>query len=63
LLNTAAKSETTQRNLWTWVFDAVAERARAEFGLAEEPLLPRLVQNYWDNFTIDDTARICCPRP
>ena len=53
LLNADPKSDTDQKNLWTWVFDAVADRARAEFGLAEEPLVPRLCQNYWDNFTID----------
>ena len=61
LLNTREKSETTQKNLWTWVFDAVSERARAEFGLAEEPLIPRLCQNYWDNFTIDDYRKDLLP--
>jgi len=61
LLNTEPKSETEQKNLWTWVFDAVAARARAEFGLAEEPLIPRLCQNYWDNFTIDTYRRDLLP--
>ncbi|MGD0090580.1 MAG: hypothetical protein ABSE73_11730 [Planctomycetota bacterium] len=61
LLNTAGKSDTAQKNLWTWVFDLVAERARAEFGLAEEPLIPRLVQNYWDNFTIDEYRKDLLP--
>jgi len=61
LLNTEPKSETDQKNLWTWVFDAVADRARAEFGLAEEPLIPRLCQNYWHNFTIDTYRRDLLP--
>jgi len=53
LLNDTPKREIDQQNIWTWVFDAVADRARAEFGLREEPLVPRLSQNYADNFTID----------
>ncbi|MFW6039397.1 MAG: hypothetical protein ACOC9P_02865, partial [bacterium] len=53
LLNTDAKSETDQRNLWTWVMDAVHGHARAEFGLVEEPALPRVAVDYWKNFTID----------
>ncbi len=53
LLNRDPKSEIAQRNLWTWVCDEVHERARAEFGLAEEPLVPRLSYNYWRNFTVD----------
>jgi hypothetical protein len=61
LLNTDPKSDTDQKNLWTWVFDAVAERARAEFGLKEEPLVPRLCQNYWHNFTIDTYRRDLLP--
>ncbi|MCY3022451.1 MAG: hypothetical protein NTW87_26015 [Planctomycetota bacterium] len=61
LLNTEPKSATAQKNLWTWVFDTVADRARQEFGLAEEPLIPRLCQNYWDNFTIDDYRKDLLP--
>lgn len=53
LLNTDRKTVTDQRNLWTWLFDLVHDRARAEFGLKEEPVLPRLVVNYWVNFTIN----------
>ncbi|HPD15048.1 MAG TPA: hypothetical protein PLE19_08860 [Planctomycetota bacterium] len=61
LLNIEPKSDTDQKNVWTWVFDAVADRARAEFGLAEEPLVPRLCQNYWHNFTIDTYRRDLLP--
>jgi len=61
LLNIEPKSDTDQRNLWTRVFDAVHARARAEFGLAEEPLVPRLTHNYWDNFTIDTYRRDLLP--
>jgi len=53
MINTDAKSETQQKNLWTWIFDEVADRARAEFGLKEEPVLPKLSMNYWHKFTID----------
>jgi hypothetical protein len=61
LLNAAPKTAVDQRNLWTRVFDAVHDRARAEFGLAEEPLLPRIHCNYWDNFTIDDYRKDLLP--
>lgn len=53
LLNTDAKSTIDQQNLWTWIFDEVHERARAEFGLREEPMTPRLAQNYWLNFSTE----------
>lgn len=61
LLNTEPKSVTDQRNLWTWVFDEVADRARAEFGLREEPLLPRVSMNYWHDFTIQTYYRDLLP--
>lgn len=61
LLNSEPKSETDQKNLWTWVIDAVHGRARAEFGLKEEPLVPRLSHNYWHNFTIDTYRRDLLP--
>ncbi len=53
LLNTAPKTVTAQQNLWTWVYDATAERARAEFGLKEQPPVPCAGFHYWVNFTID----------
>jgi hypothetical protein len=61
LLNAETKTETAQKNIWTWVFDSVANRARAEFGLTEEPMIPRLSHNYWDNFTIDDYLKDLVP--
>jgi len=53
LLNAEAKTVTDQRNLWTWIIQEVHDRARAEFGLAEEPLVPWLSQNFWHNFNYD----------
>jgi len=61
LLNTDPKSDTAQKNLWTRVFDEVHDRARAEFGLKEMPLHPRIHQNYWDNFHIDDYGKDLLP--
>ncbi|MBA3845616.1 MAG: hypothetical protein H0X45_03100 [Planctomycetes bacterium] len=61
LLNSDAKTATDQRNCWTWWFDYAHERARAEFGLKEEPLLPRLYWNYWRDFTIDTYYRDLIP--
>ncbi|MBI4023556.1 MAG: hypothetical protein HY360_01155 [Verrucomicrobia bacterium] len=52
LLNTDRKTFTGQRNLWTWLFDQVHNRARAEFGLREEPIRTCLAHNYWLNFTV-----------
>jgi len=61
LLNTDAKTVTDQQNLWTWTFDAVHDRARAEYQLQEEPLIPRISQNYWDDFSIDDYRQNLLP--
>lgn len=61
LLNADSKSETDQRNVWTWVFDEVHDRARAEFGLAEEPMVPRLSANYWHSFTVDSYFKDLLP--
>jgi hypothetical protein len=61
LLNTDPKSITAQQNLWTWTFDLVHGRARAEFGLQEEPLIPRISQNYWGGFTVDSYRRDLLP--
>ncbi|MBA3846362.1 MAG: hypothetical protein H0X45_06940 [Planctomycetes bacterium] len=61
LLNTDAKTATDQRNCWTWWFDHAHDRARAEYGLKEEPLIPRLSHNYWNNFTIDTYYRDLVP--
>jgi len=61
LLQASPKSTVAQRNLWTRVFDTVHDRARAEFGLVEEPLVPRIHCNYWDNFVIDDYRKDLLP--
>ncbi len=53
LLNTDAKSATGQQNLWTWLFDDVHARARAEFGLREQPPVPLAARHYWENRVID----------
>jgi len=53
LLNTEAKSLTDQKNLWTWMFDDLHGRARAEYGLKEQPPVPMFGHHYWSNFTID----------
>jgi len=53
VLNTQAKSETDQQNLWTWIFDDLHSRARAEFGLREQPPIATGAQHYWENRVID----------
>lgn len=53
LINAEAKSATDIKNIWTWVFDAVHARARAEFGLKEQPPVPLTGHHYWANRTID----------
>ena len=61
LINTQGRSETGQQNLWTWVMDATSQRARAEFGLREEPLIPRIGFNFWHTFTVDSYRRDLIP--
>jgi hypothetical protein len=61
LLNRQPKTATDQKNLWTWTIQEVHDRARAEFGLREEPLLMRVGQNYWVNFTIDTYLKDLLP--
>lgn len=53
LLNEDDKTTVDQQNLWTWVFDDVHRRARAEFGLKEQPPVPMLAQHHWVNYTVD----------
>ena len=53
LLNRDAKTVTNQQNLWTWISDEVDRRARAEFGIRDEPIIPTLSQNYWEDFTVE----------
>ena len=61
LLNAESRSATGQQNLWTWTIQAVHDRARAEFGLREEPLLHRVNVNYWVNFTVDSYYKDLLP--
>lgn len=61
LLNGEPKTITAQQNLWTWVFDAVHRRARAEFGLREQPAIPTTAHHYWNNATIDTYYRDVVP--
>jgi hypothetical protein len=61
LLAEGTRGAVGQQNLWTWVLDEVHARARAEFGLQAEPVLPRLSQNYWHNFTADSYYRDLVP--
>ena len=61
LVNVEAKTETDQKNIWSWIFDEVADRARAEYGLREEPVTPKLSINFWEHFTIDSYRRDLLP--
>ncbi len=61
LLNTDPKSGLDQRNLWTWLMDIVHDRARAEFGLREEPIHSLLAHTYWVNYTADSMFRDFLP--
>lgn len=53
MIHRGAKSVVEQQNLWTWIHAEVERRAREEFGLKEEPFIPRIAFNYWANFTVD----------
>ncbi|HUT12771.1 MAG TPA: hypothetical protein VMY42_19905, partial [Thermoguttaceae bacterium] len=61
LLNARPKRDVDQRNLWTWVIQDVHDRARAEFGLAEVPVVPWVSQNYWENFHFDSYFKDLVP--
>ncbi len=61
LLNTRPKSLVDQKNIWTWAIQEIHDRARGEYGLREELPLPRVSQNYWDNFTIDTYRKDLLP--
>ena len=61
LLNTNPKTGTAQQNLWTWIHEDVEHRARAEFGLKQEPFVPILSQNFWLNFTADSYLKDLIP--
>lgn len=61
LLNSSPKTDVLKKNLWTWVHCEVEQRARAEFGLRQEPFIPRIGINYWDNFTVDSYYKELVP--
>jgi len=61
LLNTDPKTENDQRNLWSWIFEDVDARARAEYDIKEEPIIPHLYQNFWHSFTVDSYYRDLLP--
>ncbi len=61
LLVEGIATETEMQNLWTWTIAEVHDRARAEFGLAQEPTLPRLAVNYWSNFNYDSYFKDLIP--
>lgn len=53
LLNCDPKTMVAQQNVWTWVYDIVHRRARAEFGLKEQPAVPTAAIHYWNLRSID----------
>jgi len=61
LLNRERKTEVDQQNLWSWIFEETENRARAEFGIKEEPMIPFLFQNFWLNFTVDSYYKDLLP--
>ena len=61
MINSDAKTVVGQQNLWTWVYDEVDRRARAEFGIKDEPVIPALGQNFWDNFMVDSYYKDLLP--
>ena len=61
LINRAPKSQVDQQNLWSWIFDDTARRARAEYGLNEIPPIPFIGHHYWSNYTIDTSYKDIVP--
>jgi len=61
LLNADAKSEVGQKNLWSWIFEDVQDRARDEYGVKETPMIPYISQNFWDKFTVDSYYKDLLP--
>ena len=61
LLNTDTKSKAQEENLWTWIFDDTAEKARAQFGLKETP--PHITTHgyYESGMTIDSYYKDILP--
>jgi len=61
MLSQARRTVTDQRNLWSWIYEDTDNRARAEYGIKEEPFIPHLYQNFWVNFTIDSYYKDLLP--
>lgn len=61
LRNSQPKSVVGQQNVWTWIHCEVEERARQEYGLKEEPIIPRIACNFWNNFTVADYYKDLLP--
>jgi len=61
MLSNGSRSDVDQRNLWSWIFEDTEDRARAEFGIREEPMIPHLYQNFWCNFTVDSYYKDLLP--
>ncbi len=61
LLFEGNRDEVDMKNLWTSIHQDVAERARAEFGIAEQPFMPQIGWNFWAGFTIDSYRRDLIP--
>ena len=61
LLNAASRTVVDQQNLWSWIFEETEARARAEYGIKEEPMIPHLYQNFWANFTVDSYYKDLLP--
>jgi len=61
LLSRAKRTATDQRNLWSWIFEDTDARARAEYGIKEEPFIPHLFQNFWVRFTVDSYYKDLLP--
>ncbi len=61
LINKGEKTVVDQQNIWTWVSDTVDNRARAEYGIKDEPMVIDLYQNFWRNFQIEDYYKDLVP--
>jgi len=53
LINEDEKSVVDNQNIWTWIFDDTADKARAEYGLKEVAPIPIMGDHHWTNFTIE----------
>jgi len=61
MINADPKTVVGQQNTWTWIYDEVDRRARAEHGIKDEPIIPILHQNFWAGFTVDSYYKDLLP--